>query len=162
MSLIGHRYDLIADGIASIATFVGLGIGLAHTGGLSIFGFGALTGLGVGALFFELNVLKVVPVCGRDLLGGRITVDPDDAMIFVPILIWCNLATPMLIVAAVITPCAAVGVGVLGFLRGRAGASRPRGGLVRKGKSLTTAGDKPFARHCQPGGPGPATGSHAG
>jgi archaetidylinositol phosphate synthase len=125
MSLTGHRYDLAADGIASIATFVGLGIGLAHTGGQSAFWFGALAGLGIGALFFELNVLKVIPVCGHDLFGGRITVDPDDAMIFVPILIWCNLAAPMVIVAAVITSCAAVGVGALGFLHGRAYASGP-------------------------------------
>jgi archaetidylinositol phosphate synthase len=124
-SLTGYRYDLAADGIASIVTFVGLGIGLAHTGGPSAFWFGALAGLGIGALFFELNVLKVVSVRGHDLFGGRITVDPDDALIFVPILIWCNLATPMVIVAAVVTPCAAVGVGVLGFLRGRAGACGP-------------------------------------
>jgi archaetidylinositol phosphate synthase len=130
MSLTGHRYDLAADGIASIATFVGLGIGLAHTCGLSAFWCGALAGLGIGALFFELNVLKIVSVCGHDLFGGRITVDPDDAMIFVPLLIWCKLATPMVIVAAVITPCAAVGVGALGFLRGR--ASGPRRDWFRK------------------------------
>jgi phosphatidylglycerophosphate synthase len=125
MSLAGHRYDLAADGIASVATFVGLGIGLAYTGGRSAFWFGALAGLSVGTLFFELNVLKVVSVCGYDLLGGRMTVDPDDAMIFVPVLIWCNLASPMVIVAAVLSSCAVVGVGVFGFLRGRAGASAP-------------------------------------
>jgi archaetidylinositol phosphate synthase len=130
MSLTGHRYDLAADGIASIATFVGLGIGLAHTGGGSAFWFGALAGLGTGALFFELNVLKLVSVCGHDLFGGRITVDPDDAMIFVPILIWCDLAAPMVVVAAVVSSCAAVGVGTLGFLRGRADASGT--GLARK------------------------------
>jgi archaetidylinositol phosphate synthase len=123
MSLTGHRYDLAADGIASVATFVGLGIGLAHTGGQSAFWFGVLAGLGIGVLFFELNVLKAVSVCGRDLFGCRITVDPDDAMIFVPILVWCNLAAQMVVVAAVLTSCAAVGVGVLGFLRGRADAS---------------------------------------
>jgi phosphatidylglycerophosphate synthase len=125
MSLTGYRYDLAADEIASVSTFVGLGIGLAHTGGLNAFWFGALAGLGIGALFFELNVLKVVSVYGHHLFGGRITVDPDDAMIFVPILIWCHLATPMVIVAAVITPSAAVVLGALGFLRGRAGASGP-------------------------------------
>jgi archaetidylinositol phosphate synthase len=130
MSLTGHRYDLAADGIASVATFVGLGIGLAHTSGFSAFWFGALAGLGIGALFFELNVLKIVSVNGHDLFGGRITLDPDDAMIFVPILIWCNLTTPMVIVAAVITPCAAVGVGALGFLRGR--ASGPGRDWLRK------------------------------
>jgi archaetidylinositol phosphate synthase len=125
MSLTGHRYDLAADGIASVATFVGLGIGLAYTGGRSAFWFGALAGLGIGALFFELNVLKVVSVRGYDLFGGRITVDPDDAMIFVPILIWCNLASPMVIAAAVITSCAVVGLGAFGFLRRRTGVSAP-------------------------------------
>jgi archaetidylinositol phosphate synthase len=139
MSLTGHRYDLAADGIASAATFIGLGIGLTYTGGRSAFWFGALAGLSVGLLFFELNVLKVVSVGGYDLFGGRITVDPDDAMIFVPILIWCNLASPMVIGAAVITSCAVVGVGAFGFLRGRAGASAPR--LPRKGDTLTTADD---------------------
>jgi archaetidylinositol phosphate synthase len=141
MSLAGHRYDLAADGIASVVAFIGLGIGLAHTGGPSDFWFGALAGLGIGALFFELNVLKVVSVCGHDLFGGRITVDPDDAMILVPILIWCNLAAPMVIVAAVVTLCGAVGVGALGFLRGRVDASGP--GPARKGELLTVAGDRP-------------------
>jgi len=129
-SLTGHRYDLLADGIASVATFVGLGIGLAYTDGRSAFWFGALAGLGIGTLFFELNVLKLVSVCGHDLFGGRIIVDPDDAMIFVPILIWCNLAAPMVVVAAVVSSCAAVGVGTLGFLRGRADAAGT--GLARK------------------------------
>jgi archaetidylinositol phosphate synthase len=132
MSPIGHCYDLAADGFASIASFVGLGIGLAHTGGLSVLGFGVVAALGIGALFFELNVLKSVPVSGCDLFGGRITVDPDDAMIFVPILIWCDLATPMLIVAAVITPCAAVGVGVVGLLRERASVAEPRRNRLEK------------------------------
>jgi hypothetical protein len=141
MSVTGHRYDLAADGIASVATFIGLGIGLAHTGGRSAFWFGALARLGIGALFFELNVLKVVPVLGHDLCDGRITVDPDDAMIFVPILIWCNLTAPMVIVAAVITSCAAVGVGALGFLRARANASGP--GQARENEFLTIAGDRP-------------------
>jgi archaetidylinositol phosphate synthase len=133
MSLTGHRYDLAADGIASIATFVGLGIGLAHSDGPGAFWCGALAGLGIGLLFFELNVLKVVPVCGHDLFGGRITVDPDDAMIFVPILIWCDLATPMVVVAALITPCAAVGVAIVGLYRARAWAPGP--GRYRHGKA---------------------------
>jgi archaetidylinositol phosphate synthase len=135
MSAGGHRYDLAADGIASVATFVGLGIGLAHTGGRSALWFGVLAGFGIGALFLELNVMKVVSVCGHDLFGGRITVDPDDAMILVPILIWCNLAGPMVIVAAVITSCAAMGVGALGFVRGRADASGAERNLLGKASS---------------------------
>jgi phosphatidylglycerophosphate synthase len=137
MTLAGYRYDLVADGLASIATFVGLGIGITHSAGSSAFWFGALAGLGIGALFFELNVLKVVSVSGHDLFGGRITVDPDDAMIFVPILVWCDLATPMVIIAAVITPCAALGLGAVGFLRWRACASGPGSEWLRKGAPLS-------------------------
>jgi archaetidylinositol phosphate synthase len=117
MSPAGHRYDLLADGFASVATFVGLGIGLARTGEQSDLWIGVVAGLGIGALFLELNVLKVASACGLRLFGGRVTIDPDDAMIFVPILIWCNLTGPMVVVAAVATVSAAVVVAALGFLR---------------------------------------------
>jgi len=67
---------------------------------------------------------------GHDLFGGRIGVDPDDAMILVPVLVWCGLAAPMLIVAAIVAPLAALGVGAIGLLRpsvapGQNGAGRP-------------------------------------
>ena len=39
----------------------------------------------------------------------------NDAMIFVPILIWCGLSQPMLMAAAVITPLAAAGVAIAGL-----------------------------------------------
>jgi phosphatidylglycerophosphate synthase len=116
-SLAGHWYDVAADCIASIATFVGLGIAVSHTAGPSALWFGAFAGLGIGALFFEFHVLKIAMVEGHDLFGGRITVDPDDAMVMVPILLWCDLASLTLILAAVIAPLAAVGVGMLGFRR---------------------------------------------
>jgi archaetidylinositol phosphate synthase len=113
MSEAGHRYDLAADCIASIATFVGLGIGLAAEHGPLAIGLGLLAGLGIGVLFYELNVAKLASVRGYSLLGGRIAVDPDDAMIFVPILIWLGVAWPMTIVAAAVTPLAALAMGVL-------------------------------------------------
>jgi archaetidylinositol phosphate synthase len=119
MSLTGHRYDLVADGLASIATFISLGLGLSQTNERGALWFGVLAGIGIGALFFELNVLKIASSCGYDLFGGRITVDPDDAMIFVPVLIWCHLAAPMVIVAAVVTLSASIVLGVLSFLRKR-------------------------------------------
>jgi archaetidylinositol phosphate synthase len=68
-------------------------------------------------LYLELNVLKIASVKGYDLFGGRIRVDPDDAVIVVPVLVWCDLAAPMLIAAAVVTPLAALGVGAIGLLR---------------------------------------------
>lgn len=117
MSLAGYRYDLATDCVVSIATFVGFGIGVAHTVGPMGLWLGVLAGVGIGVLFFELNVLKLAAVSGHQLFGGRVTVDPDDAMIFVPILAWCGLAWPMTVAASVITPLAALAVGLLGLRR---------------------------------------------
>jgi archaetidylinositol phosphate synthase len=117
MSVAGHRYDLVSDCLVGISTFIGVGIGIAHTAGQHALWLGVLAGLGIGILFLELNVLKLASVRGHDLFGGRVRVDPDDAMIFVPVLIWCDLAAPLLIAAAVVTPLAALGVGATGLLR---------------------------------------------
>ena len=130
MSVAGHRYDLVSDCMVGVCTFIGIGVGVVHTAGLNAVWLGLLAGLGVGALFLELNVLKLGSVRGHNLFGGRLRVDPDDAMIVVPILVWCGLAVPTLIAAAVVTPLAALGVGAIGLLRpsvapGRNGAGRP-------------------------------------
>jgi archaetidylinositol phosphate synthase len=117
MSVAGHRYDLVSDCMVGVCTFIGIGVGVVHTAGLNAVWLGLLAGLGVGALFLELNVLKLGSVRGHNLFGGRLRVDPDDAMIVVPILVWCGLAVPTLIAAAVVTPLAALGVGVIGLLR---------------------------------------------
>jgi archaetidylinositol phosphate synthase len=124
----GHRYDLASDGIASVTTFVGLGLGLADEHGLPSVGLGLLAGVGIGVLFLELNVLKIASVSGLELFGGRLTVDPDDALIFVPVLIWVGLAWPMVIAAAIITPLAALAMGILWRLRAT-GAATPDGDL---------------------------------
>jgi len=117
MSVAGHRYDLASDCIVGISTFIGIGIGVAHTAGLNALWLGALAGIGIGVLFLEFNLMNLASVRGHDLLGGRIRVDPDDAMILVPVLVWCNLAAPMLIAAAVVAPLAALGMGAIGLLR---------------------------------------------
>ena len=128
MSRIGHWYDLASDCIASIATFIGLGIGVSLTEGSSALWFGALAGLGIGALFFELNVLKVASVSGHALFGGRLVVDSDDAMILVPILVWCDLAELTVIIAAVVAPLTAVVVAALGIRRRRSEPLRAESG----------------------------------
>src|SRR6266446_2267819 len=92
MSVAGHRYDLVSDCIVGFSTFIGIGIGVGHTAGLNALWLGALAGLGIGVLFLELNVMNLASVRGHDLFGGRIRVDPDDAMIVVPVLVWCDLA----------------------------------------------------------------------
>jgi len=117
MSVAGHWYDLVSDCIVGISIFIGIGIGVGHTAGLNALWLGALAGLGIGVLFLELSVLNLASVRGYELFGGRMTVDSDDAMIVVPVLVWCGLAAQVLIAAAVITPLAALGVGAIGLLR---------------------------------------------
>ena len=38
-------------------------------------------------------------------------IDPDDAMVLLPVLIWCGLYAPALALAAVVTPLVAVALG---------------------------------------------------
>lgn len=108
----GYRYDLAADGIAGVLTFVGLGIGLASACAAAPW-LGLLAGVGIGVLFLELNVFGLVSVRGY-AVGGGLSSDPDDAMVFVPLLVWLDLAWPMLAAAAAITPLAAVAVAIVG------------------------------------------------
>jgi len=112
-SLWGYRYDLVCDFLAGASTFVGVGFGQVETMGPIAIALGAAAGAGIGALFWELNVFKLVSLRAYRL--GPLEVDPDDAMIFVPILVWCGLSQPMLMAAAVITPLAAAGVAVAGL-----------------------------------------------
>ena len=114
-SLWGYRYDLVCDFIAGASTFVGIGFGHAETMGPMAIALGAVAGAGIGALFWELNVFKLVSLRAYKL--GPLEADPDDAMIFVPILIWCGLSQPMLMAAAVITPLAAAGVALAGLVK---------------------------------------------
>ncbi len=116
MSLWGYRYDLACDCLASVATFIGLGLGLAAGHGMAAVWLGIVAGLGIGTLFAELNILNFADVRGFELTDG-ITIDPDDAMILVPILIWCGLAWPMTIAAAIITPAAAIVLALLAARR---------------------------------------------
>jgi archaetidylinositol phosphate synthase len=116
MSLMGYRYDLACDCLASVATFVGLGIGLAGDHGSQALWLGIVAGLAIGTLFAELNIVKIADVRGFELVDG-VTIDPDDVMILVPVLIWCGLAWPMTIAAAIITPAAAIGLALLAARR---------------------------------------------
>jgi phosphatidylglycerophosphate synthase len=118
MSASGHRYDLAADCLASMAAFVGLGIGLAAGHGAAAIWGGTAAGLGIGLLFAELNLFALVAVRGQRLTEG-VSVDPDDAMVLVPVLIWCGLAWPMTIAAAVVTPIGAAAVAAIGLMRRR-------------------------------------------
>ena len=50
---------------------------------------------------------------------------PDDLIALVPVLVWAGATAPMLIAAAVITPIAAIWLGVTGTRHARAGQQQP-------------------------------------
>jgi archaetidylinositol phosphate synthase len=111
MSLAGYHYDIWSDCAANVAIFVGIGIGLAAPDtrfGVANIWLGGLAGSAIAILFWELYVLKLVSVQGYSLLNGRLTIDPDDAMVLVPILVWFGFAQPMLIAAAIVAPLVAL------------------------------------------------------
>ena len=107
MSLAGYHYDIWSDCAANVAIFVGIGIGLAAPDtrlGVANIWLGGLAGSAIAVLFWELYVLKLVSVQGYNLLNGSLTIDPDDAMVLVPILVWFGFGQPMLIAAAIVAP----------------------------------------------------------
>jgi phosphatidylglycerophosphate synthase len=114
MSPAGHRYDLCVDCVADAIAFIGIGIGLAGSGlRIAPVLLGIAAGLGIGVLFWQLNVMKVIQLSRYAMRHRGVVVDPDDALALVPVFVWFGLAWPMLIAAAVITPAAALGLGLL-------------------------------------------------
>ena len=112
-SAAGHRYDLASDCFSNIIAFIGLGIGQMGTLGLPGPALGVAAGLAVGVLFWQLHILRIGQVRGYQLAPG-ILVDPDDLLVFVPVLIWAGATVPMLFAAAIITPAAALWLAITG------------------------------------------------
>ena len=117
----GHRYDLISDCTSNVIAFIGIGIGAMPALGVAGPLLGALAGIGIAALFWQLNVQRVVELRPFSAWNDRFNADPDDAMIVVPVLIWCGAAVPTLFAAATVTPLAALWLGLRGTRPERAG-----------------------------------------
>ena len=103
MSRGGYRYDLTCDCIATVATFIGLGIGLWGALGPLAIALGVAAGASVVAVFYQINVLKVATSSGPGV-GGRPLADADDAMVGLPVLIWLGLSKLALVLAGTATP----------------------------------------------------------
>ena len=112
----GHRYDLLSDCFSNIIAFIGLGIGQAKAVGWAGPLLGAVAGAGIGTLFAQLHLLRIGNLRGYRPAPG-ILIDPDDLLVFVPVLVWGGATVPMLVAAAVITPLAAVWLAVSGARR---------------------------------------------
>ena len=93
-SAFGAQYDIAADCGANMLAMLGIGIGLADSAGAWGPILGAVAGLGIGVLFWQVHVLSLgTPQAYA--ISDSLSVDGDDALMLVP-------------VAAVVTPLAAV------------------------------------------------------
>ncbi len=113
----GHRYDLCGDMFSNIIAFVGIGIG--QVGAIGPLGplLGLVAGGAIGTLFWQLHVTGLGNLRAFRPTPGLV-VDPDDLIALVPVLVWIGAAVPMLWAAAIITPAAALWLGLAGERRG--------------------------------------------
>jgi archaetidylinositol phosphate synthase len=105
----GHRYDLVADCAAGVMAFIGLGVGaIGGPLGPAALALGLAAAAGVTALFWQVNVQRAGGLPRYTAGNGRVLADPDDAMLAVPLLLWCVGSEPVLLVAGTITPVLAL------------------------------------------------------
>lgn len=105
----GHRYDLLADWSAGAMTFIGLGVG-ARGGALGALApvLGVLAAASVTTLFWGINTREMRSLPRYADAGGRVLVDPDDAMFAIPPLLWGFGAVAVLLPAATLAPLLAL------------------------------------------------------
>lgn len=105
----GHKYDLIADSICNAIIFVGLGISLRGSEfGLWAIPMGVVAGLAVTAVLIMVMKLESTQGQGAGELQGFARVDPDDAMLAIPVAIWLGWSVPLLLAAAIGASCFAL------------------------------------------------------
>jgi len=105
----GHSYDLLSDGLCNALVFVGIGVGLrGGTFGPAAVGMGLVAGLAVASVFWL--VLDTGESVGQQAAGLERTtaVDPDDAMLVVPIAAFLGLTEVLLIAASLGAPAFAL------------------------------------------------------
>ena len=98
---LGHRLDLIGDCAADAVAFLALGFGARKTAlGRVAPLLGLTAGASVIALFLQLN-------SGRRRAPVVRPVDPDDAILLVPVLLLCLGSMPVVALAGTVTPVVA-------------------------------------------------------
>ena len=105
----GHRYDLLADCLAGVMAFVGLGIGAAGgvLGPMAVV-LGVMAGAGIGGLFWEINVAAPSRLPGWTGRSGRVLADPDDGIFALPLLVLCFGAEAVLVPGSILAPAGAL------------------------------------------------------
>lgn len=101
----GHSYDLFCDAACNGLVFVGIGVGLRESvlGGWST-ALGILAGAAVAAILWM--VVRVEERAGARAaeFDLHMPVDPDDAMIIVPVTMLLGGGVPLIVAAAVGAP----------------------------------------------------------
>jgi len=108
----GHRYDLASDAAVTVLVFVAIGAGLGAPA------LGAIAGGAIAAMFWMVARLEAAG--GEEALPGAAGFDPDDALLLVPLCAWVGWLGPLLQLAALVAPLAAVAL----FLRHRSALAR--------------------------------------
>ena len=116
----GYWYDIASDCASNVLAMFGIGVGLFAAAGALGPVLGAVAGIGIGVLFWQLFGLRLAQPQGYEVARG-VVLDPDDALVLVPVFVWTGAAFPMLVAAAVVTPLAALWLGLRGSQSGRAG-----------------------------------------
>lgn len=102
MSRFGHLYDLVADGSANAAIFVGIGLGLPAA---ALNGWGLELGIiaGIAVVAAELLVMRLDATGQQKTsdMGGFWGFDADDAMFLVPVALAFGWNAPLILAAAI-------------------------------------------------------------
>jgi len=105
----GHKFDLISDSLANALAFIGIGIGLrASTLGLMAPVLGVVAGLAVAMVLWFVMRLESTGGERAGEVKGFAGVDPDDAILIVPVVMLFDGGVPLLIAAAIGAPAFAL------------------------------------------------------
>ena len=101
-SLWGHKYDLLSDAICNSLIFVGIGIGLRESPlGLWAVPLGILAGLSVTAILFLVILAEGHSGIRAAELTGTKGIDPDDAILLVPVAMVLGWGYYLIVAAAI-------------------------------------------------------------
>ena len=117
-SRIGRRFDFTADCVATMAMFIGLGIGVDFSPWPPLAGIflGVSGACSVAAIFILLyGMPPPMRASGRESLSRMF--DPDDVMLILPLAIWCGGARWIVLASGLITPLVAILLGAIALAR---------------------------------------------
>ena len=129
-SVTGHGFDLCSDYAANVTIFLALGFGLRSELGDGAVVLGAIGGLSIVAIFALVDRIERVEGPGATIFPSFAYCDPDDAMVIVPILIWCGAETFVLTAVAIAAPS------FFAWTCWRLRRQLPRDAMLRSGRSF--------------------------